>query len=93
MVAMPLEDVRPGRVVEVQTALYDDTGAGISGASLRTSTGLNLITDEFGQALFELTVPESETLLAVPVTFTYTGDRQHMPLNYFLGIPRHTTIL
>ena len=87
VVAMPLEDVRPGRVVEVQTALYDDTGAGISGASLRTSTGLNLITDEFGQALFGLTVPESETLLAVPVTFTYTGDRQHMPLNYFLGIP------
>ena len=87
VVAMPLEDVRPGRVVEVQTALYDDTGAGIAGASLRTSTGLNLITDEFGQALFELTVPESETLLAVPVTFTYTGDRQHMPLNYFLGIP------
>ena len=87
VVAMPLEDVRPGRVVEVQTALYDDTGAGISGASLRTSTGLTLVTDQFGQALFELTVPESETLLAVPVTFTYTGDRQHMPLNYFLGIP------
>ena len=87
VVAMPLEDVRPGRVVEVQAALYDDTGAGIAGASLRTSTGLNLITDEFGQALFELTVPESETLLAVPVTFTYSGDARHMPLNYFLGVP------
>ena len=87
MVAMPLEDVRPGRVVEVQAALYDDTGVGISGANLRTSTGLTLITDQFGQAMFELTVPESESLLAVPVTFTYTGDRQHMPLNYFLGVP------
>ena len=87
MVAMPLEDVRPGRVVEVQAALYDDTGVGISGANLRTSTGLTLITDQFGQAMFELTVPESESLLAVPVTFTYTGDRHHMPLNYFLGIP------
>ena len=37
--------------------------------------------------MFELTVPESESLLAVPVTFTYTGDRHHMPLSYFLGIP------
>ncbi len=87
LVAMPLDDVRPGRVAEVQVALYDDTGVGISGANLRTSTGLDLLTDELGNALFDLTVPESETLLAVPLTFTYNGDTQNMPLNYFLVIP------
>ena len=86
MVAVELDDVRPGRTVQ-GAALYDDTGAGIPGASLLTSTGLNLITDEFGQALFELTVPESETLLAIPVTFTYARDARRMPLNYFLGVP------
>lgn len=87
LVAMSLDDVQPGRVIEMHTALYDDNGAGISGANLRTSTGLNLHTDEFGHALFELTVPESDTRLAVPVTFTYNGDAQHMPLNYFLSVP------
>ena len=87
MVAVALDDVKPGRIVQVQAALYDETGASIPGASLRTSTGLNLITDEFGQALFELTVPQSESLLAVPVTFTYEGDARYMPLNYFLGVP------
>ncbi|MYD36629.1 MAG: hypothetical protein F4X20_06465 [Dehalococcoidia bacterium] len=85
--AMPLDDVRPGRVIDVQVALYNDTGAGVSSATLRTSTGLDLLTDEFGHALFELTVPESESLLAVPVTFTFGGDARHMPLNQFLGIP------
>ena len=87
LVAMPLDDVRPGRAVDVQVALYDDTGAGISDANLQTSTGLNLLTDELGHALFELTVPESEALLAVPVTFTYNGNAQNMPLNYFLVLP------
>ena len=87
MVAVALDDVKSGRIVQVQATLYDETGAGIPGASLRTSTGLNLITDEFGQALFELTVPQSESLLAVPVTFTYEGDARYMPLNYFLGVP------
>ncbi len=87
LVAMPLDDVRPGRVIDMQVALYDDTGAGIGGANLQTSTGLNLLTDELGHALFELTVPESETLLAVPITFTYNGDTQNMPLNYFLVVP------
>lgn len=87
LVAMPLDDVRPGRVIDMQVALYGDTGAGISGANLQTTTGLNLLTDELGHALFELTVPDSETLLAVPITFTYNGDSQNMPLNYFLVIP------
>ncbi len=87
LVAMPLDDVRPSRAVDVQVALYDDTGVGIGGANLRTSTGLNLLTDELGNVLFELTAPDSETLLAVPVTFTYNGNAQNMPLNYFLVIP------
>ncbi len=85
--AMPLNDVRPGRVIDVQVAFFDDTGSGISGANLRTSTGLNLLTDEFGHAVFELAVPDSESILAVPVTFTFSGDARHMPLNHFLGIP------
>ena len=87
LVAMPVDDVRPGRMVEIQVALYDDTGAGISNANVQTSTGLNLLTDEIGHALFELAVPESEALLAVPITFTFSGDAQHVPLSYSLGIP------
>ncbi len=87
LVAMPLDDVRPGRVIDVQVGLYDDTGVGISGANLQTSTGLNPVTDELGHAFFKLTVPDSETLLAVPVTFTYNGDTRHVPLNHFLVVP------
>ena len=93
LVAMPLDDVRPGRAVEIQVALYDDTGAGIRNANVQTSTGLDLVTDEIGHALFELTVPESDAILAVPVTFTFSGDDQHVPLSYSLGIPISSAIL
>ena len=87
LVAVPLDDVRPGREVMLQAALYNDSGEGIAGAVVRTSQGVEATTDEMGTALIELTVPDSEDLLAVPVTFTYQGDDTHMPLTYFLGIP------
>ncbi len=87
VVATPLDDIRPGRVAKVQAALYDDSGAGIPNAPLRTSTGLSLTTDEFGIALFEVAVPDSENLRSLPITFTYSGSDANMPLNYFLALP------
>ena len=85
--ATPLGDIRPGRTTMVQAALYDDSGAGIPNATLGTSTGLTLTTDASGVAQFEIDVPESENLLAVPITFTYSGNDDTMPLNYLLSLP------
>lgn len=87
VVATPLDDIRPGRTTMIQAALYNDSGVGIPNAPLRTSTGLNLTTDESGVALFEIAVSDSENLRAFPVTFTYSGNDANMPLNYFLALP------
>ncbi len=87
VVATPLDDIRPGRAALIQAALYNDSGVGIPNAPLRTSTGLTLTTDQFGIAQFEVAVPDSETLLALPITFTYSGNNANMPLNYFLALP------
>ena len=34
-----------------------------------------------------LTVPDSNDLLEVPVTFSFGDDDLHMPLTYFMGVP------
>ncbi len=87
LIAVPLGSVRPGRDVMLQATLYDDSGTGIAGAVLRTSQGVEAVTDGQGMALLTLTVPDSEDLLTVPVTFTYRGDEHHLPLTYFMGVP------
>ena len=84
---VPLERVRPGRQVPMQVTLYDDMGAGIAGATLTNSQGVSAVTDAAGMALMLLTVPETEGLLSVPVTFTYGGDDTRLPLTYFVGVP------
>ena len=87
LVVVPLEEVRPDREVMIQATLTDDSAAGISGALLRTSQGAEGTTGDLGVALLTLRVPDTEELLAVPVTFTYEGDQLHVPLSYFIGIP------
>ncbi len=86
LVVAPLGAVRPGREVTLQATLYDDTGTGIAGAVLRTDQGAEATTDGQGVAQVVLTVPDSENLLAVPVTFTYQGDELHTPLTYLAGM-------
>ena len=87
LIVVPLDKVRPGQPVRLNATLLDDLGSGIPHATIRLSQGVEAITDEQGVALLELTVPQSEDLLAVPVTFRFNGDNSNMPLTYFLGIP------
>ena len=87
LVVVPLERVRPGEEVPLQVSLYDDMGVGIAGATLTNSQGVAAVTDATGAAAMLLTVPDTEGLLAVPVTFTYAGDDSYLPLTYFVGVP------
>ena len=87
MLVVPLEEVRPGEHVQVRATLSDDSGAGVSGARLTTSQGTEETTDDLGVALIQITVPDDEDLLAVPVTFSYTGDESRVALSYPVAIP------
>ena len=73
------EESVPGEQTLLSATLLDDKGAGISQAALRSSQGVEAVTDDQGVALFEVTVPESEEPALVPLTFTFEGDSRHMP--------------
>lgn len=85
LVVTPVSRVRPGRATLLQAALVDDTGAGIPHATLRSSQGVDAVTDEFGIASIELAAPGSEDLEGALVVFAYAGDSLHAPLtmSYF----------
>ena len=87
LTVVPLERVRPGRQVPMLVTLYDDTGAAIAGATLTNNQGVSAVTDGQGAATMLLTVPDTEGLLSVPVTFSYGGDDTRLPLTYFMGVP------
>ena len=87
LLVVPLDKVRPGEEVILHLHLSNDQGAGIQGAVISSTQGQQEVTDETGTALMTLAVPDSEELLAVPVTFNYQGDELHMPLSYFVGVP------
>ena len=87
IVVTPVEEVRPGEMTLLQATLQDDRRAPISEAALRSDDGVNVVTDDLGVALLELTVPDEEDALAFFVTITFDGDNQHMPLTYFVGVP------
>ena len=80
LIVTPVDKVRPARTTLLQVALLDDTGTGIPQAALRSSQGVEAVTDELGIASMELTVPESEDLTGSQVVFTYAGDDLHTPL-------------
>lgn len=85
LIVTPVGRVRPGGVTLLQAALLDDTGTGIPQATLRSSQGVDAVTDEFGIASLELAVPESEGLEGSSVVFTYAGDdlRTRLTVEYF----------
>ena len=89
LIITPVDEVRPGGLAMLQATLLDDAGSGIPQATLRSSQGVEAVTDDLGVALLELTAPESGELPAVPVTFTFDGDDLNMPLSvsYLLGGP------
>ena len=87
LVVVPLERVRPGKEVPLQVSLYDDMGTGIAGAVVTDGQGVSGVTDSAGSVAMLLTVPDTEDLLAVPVTFNYAGDDSFLPLSYFVGVP------
>ena len=80
LIVTPVDSVSPGSTTLIQAALLDDTGTGIPQATVRSSQGVEAVTDEFGIASLELTVPEQEELQGAAVVFTYTGDELHTPL-------------
>ncbi len=80
LIVTPVDSVSPGSTTLIQAALLDDTGTGIPQATVRSSQGVEAVTDEFGIASLELTVPEQEDLQGAAVVFTYTGDDLHTPL-------------
>ena len=73
------EESVPGEETLLSATLLDDKGAGIPRAALRSSQGVEAVTDDQGVALFEVAVPESEEPALVPLTFTFEGDSRHMP--------------
>ena len=83
----PVDKVRPGRATVLRVTLVDDQGTGIAQATLRSSQGAAAVTDAEGVALMDLTVPDSDELPFIPITFNYDGDDLNMPLSYFLGVP------
>ncbi len=87
LIVSSLDKVRPGKEVRVNARLVDDTDSVIPLATLRSSLGVEAVTDEEGIALFEFATPDSEGLLSLPVTFQYDGDGSNMPLEYHIGIP------
>ena len=80
LIVTPEGSVRPGRMALLRAVLLDDTGAAIPSATLRSSQGVQAVTDAFGVAFLELTVPEPESLPGSRVEFTYAGDSLRTPL-------------
>ena len=80
LIVTPVGRVRPGGMTLLQVALLDDTGAGIPQAALRSSQGVDAVTDDLGIATLELTVPDAEALTGESVVFTYAGDDLRTPL-------------
>ena len=56
LVVTPLDELRPGRPASLKATLLDDKGFGIPQATLRSSQGVEAVTDDFGEALLELAV-------------------------------------
>ena len=81
LIVTPLGKVSPGETATLQVALLDDTGAGIAGAVLRSSHGVDATTDESGIAVLELAAPEEEDLPGSRVELAYDGDDLHAPIS------------
>ena len=86
IIVSPVDKVRPGELAMLQATLLDDRWEGVGQATLRTDGGVEIVTDRQGVALLELTVPDGQEPVVLPVTFTFDGDDSHMPLTYLYGV-------
>ena len=75
------ENAPHGSSTLLSATLLDDKGAGIPRATLRSSQGVEAVTDDLGVGLMAVATPDSEDLAVVPVTFTFEGDGRNMPLS------------
>ena len=75
------EESVPGMMTMLSATLLDDKGTAIPQATLRSSQGLEALTNDMGVALVEVTVPDTEEPALVPLTLTFDGDSRNMPLS------------
>ena len=66
LLVTPVEEVRAGRLVQVEARLLDDHGVGIPGAAVHYAGYGSAVTDELGVALLMIDVPDEEGPTIVP---------------------------
>ena len=79
LLVTPVEEVRAGRLVQVEARLLDDHGVGIPGAAVHYAGDGSAVTDELGVALLMVNVPDEEGLTIVPLRVSYEGGRYKPP--------------
>ena len=86
LLVTPVEEVRAGRLVQVEARLLDDHGVGIPGAAVRYEGDGLAVTDELGVALLMVDVPDEEGLTIVPLRVSYEGDGANLPVSYLASL-------
>ena len=86
LLVTPVEEVRAGRLVQVEARLLDDHGVGIPGAAVHYAGDGSAVTDELGVALLMVDVPDEEGLTIVPLRVSYEGDGTNLPVSYLASL-------
>ena len=86
LLVTPVEEVRAGRLVQVEARLLDDHGVGIPGAAVHYGGDGLAVTDELGVALLMVDVPDEEGLTIVPLRVSYEGDGTNLPVSYLASL-------
>ena len=86
LLVTPVDEVRAGRLVQVEARLLDDHGVGIPGAAVRYGDAGTAVTNEFGVALLTVEVPDEEGLTILPLKVSYDGDTANLPVSYLASL-------
>ena len=86
LLVTPVDEVRAGRLVQVEARLLDDHGVGIPGARVYYAGDGSAVTDELGVALLMVDVPDEEGLTIVPLRVSYEGDDTNLPVSYLASL-------
>ena len=86
LLVTPVEEVRAGRLVQVEARLLDDHGVGIPGAAVHYAGYGSAVTDELGVALLMIDVPDEEGPTNVPLRVSYDGDGTNLPVSYLASL-------
>ena len=86
LLVTPVDEVRAGRLVQVEARLLDDHGVGIPGARVYYAGDGSAVTDELGVALLMVDVPDEEGLTIVPLRVSYEGDGTNLPVSYLASL-------